>query len=173
MKRIAIPLFLGIVLISLQTTLVMFLPIQPIRPDFVLIFTLYLALSYPPISGGVLAFIMGYLTDLFSGNALGFYTLTRPLLFYAVQIYRSRFYLEGFTFQFLLTSVAVLLEGFLILLLLICLNPFPLPNVYLPFFTVLFPQSLVTGLLAPVLFSLFDKGSDFVFRNYDTSLKER
>jgi len=173
MKRIAIPLFLGVILISLQATLVMFLPIQRIRPDLVLIFTLYLGLSYPPISGGILAFAMGYLTDLFSGNALGFYALTRPLLFYAVQAYRSRFYLEGFTFQSLLAFVAVLLEGFLVLLLMVCLNPSPLPNLYPTLITVLLPQSLGTGLLAPVLFSFFDKGSDFVLSKYETSLKER
>jgi rod shape-determining protein MreD len=173
MKRIAIPLFLGIVITSLQATLVMSLPIQRVRPDFILIFTVYLGLSYPPISGGILAFVMGYLTDLFSGNALGFYTLTRPLLFYAVQVYRSRFYLEGFTFQFFLTFIAALLEGFLVLFLLVCLSPSPLPNLYPTLFTVLLPQFFVTGLLSPVLFSLFDRGLDFVFRDYDGSLKER
>ena len=173
MKRIVLPLFLGIVLISLQATLVMFLPIQRIRPDFVLILTVYLGLSYPPISGGVLAFVMGYLTDLFSGNALGFYTLTRPLLFYAVQVYRGRFYLKGFTFQFLLTLIGAFLEGFLILLLLVCLSPSPLPSLYPTLLGVLLPQFLATGLLAPILFSLFDKGSDFALREYDASLKER
>jgi rod shape-determining protein MreD len=173
MRRIVVPLLAGIVLTSLQATIVMFLPIQRIRPDFVLIFTVYLGLSYPPISGGILAFCMGYLTDLFSGNTVGFYTLTRPLLFYAVQIYRNRFYLQGFPFQFLITLTAAFLEGFFVLFLLVCLNPSPLPNLYPTLLTVLLPQFLVTGLLGPVLFFYFEKGSEFLSRKFDASARAR
>ncbi len=173
MKRIAAPLLLGVVLMSIQTTLVMFLPIQRVRPDLVLMLILYLGLSYPPISGGILAFALGYFTDLFSGNVLGLYTLTRPLLFYGVQVYRSRFYLEGFVFQSLLACISVLLEGLFVFFLMVCLNPSPFPGLHPPFFTVLLPQSLFTGLLAPAVFALFDRGLDFVSGKREAGLKQR
>ena len=81
MKRVVPPLLIGILFIILQTTLLSSFPIQRFRPDILLIFTLYLAFLFPPILGGILAFFMGYLMDLFSGNALGFYTFSRPLIF--------------------------------------------------------------------------------------------
>ncbi|MDP2971789.1 MAG: rod shape-determining protein MreD, partial [Deltaproteobacteria bacterium] len=56
-----------------QTTWFTFPPIRWIRPDIVLILTLYLGLSSPPISGGILVFFLGYLMDLFSGNGFGLY----------------------------------------------------------------------------------------------------
>ena len=68
MRRIVFPLLLGIVFLTLQTTLLTSLPIQRIRPDIILILILYLGLFYPPISGGILALFMGFLMDLFSGN---------------------------------------------------------------------------------------------------------
>jgi len=63
-----------------------------IRPDIVLIFTFYLGLSCRPISGGIVSFFVGYLMDLFSGNALGLYTFSRPLLFYGAHFFRTRFF---------------------------------------------------------------------------------
>jgi len=162
MRRVLLPLFLGILFLTLQTTLLMSLPIHRIRPDIVLILTLYLGLSYPPISGGILAFFMGYLMDLFSGNVLGLYSLSRPLIFYIAQIFKDRFYLEGLLSQFLFVFLSAMAEGFLLLILLTGLNPSPLGNLYPLLFTVLLPQSLSTGLITPILFPLFRRGSLFL-----------
>ena len=118
MKRIIFPLLVGILFLILQTTLLPSFPIQRIRPDILLILTLYLAFLFPPIFGGILAFFMGYLMDLFSGNAFGFYTFSRPLVFFAAQFFKERFYLEGFYSQFLFVFVFAMLEGILILILL-------------------------------------------------------
>lgn len=162
MRRVFLPLFLGILFLTLQTTLLMSLPIQRIRPDIVLILTLYLGLSYPPISGGILAFFMGYLMDLFSGNVLGLYSLSRPLIFYLAQIFKDRVYLEGFLSQFLFVFLSAVVEGFLLLILFSGLNPSPLGNLYPLLFTVLLPQSFSTALITPILFPLFRRGSLFL-----------
>jgi rod shape-determining protein MreD len=172
MKRAVLPFFLGVLLLTLQTTLLMSLVNQRIRPDLVLILTLYLGLSYPPISGGILAFFLGYLMDLFSGNVLGLYTLSRPLIFYIAQIFKDRVYLEGFLSQFLFVFLSALVEGFLLLLLLNGLNPNPLGNLYPSLLTVLLPQSLSTGLMTPVLFSLFRKGSLFLSNPKGMGIRE-
>ncbi len=173
MRRVVLPLFLIIFFLTLQTTLLTSFPIQRIRPDIVLILTLYLGLSYPPIPGGILAFFMGYLMDLFSGNALGLYTLSRPLIFYIAQIFKDRFYLEGFLSQFLFVFLSGLVEGFLLLILLNGLNPNPLGNLYPLLFTVLLPQSFSTGLVTPILFSLLHKGSFFLSNPKRMGIKER
>jgi rod shape-determining protein MreD len=168
-----LPLFVGILLLILQATLLPFFPIHRIRPDILLIFTLYLGLSFPPFSGGFLAFSMGYLMDLFSGNALGFYTLSRPLVFFAAQFFRERFYVEGFYSRFLFAFIYSMLEGFLIFILMNAFHSTPLGNLYPLLFTFLLPQSFFTALVTPPLFFLFKQGSSFLFRQPEKGMMEK
>ncbi len=173
MKRFALPLFAGVLFLIMQTTLLSFLPIQRIRPDILLIFTLYLTFLLPPISGGILAMCLGYLMDLFSGNALGFYTFTRPLLFFAAHFFKEQFYLEGFSSQFLFAFAFGLLEGFLIFVLLNALQPVSLGTLSPALFTFLLPQSFFTGLITPILFYLFQKVASPFFLQPEQGIKER
>ena len=173
MKRVILPLLLGIFLLILQTTLLPFFPIHRIRPDILLIFTLYLGLSFPPVSGGILAFSIGYLMDLFSGNALGFYALSRPLVFFTAQFFRERFYLEGFYSKFLFAFIYAMLEGLLILILMGALHSAPLGDLYPLLFTFLLPQSFMTALVTPLFFFLFQKGSSFLFRQPEKGIMEK
>jgi len=173
MRRIVVPLLLGVIFLTFQTTLLTPLPIQRIRPDIVLILILYLGLFYPPILGGILALFMGFLTDLFSGNGFGLYTLSRPLIFYVAQFFKGRFYLESFTSQFLFVFIFGLVEGLLILILLSGLNPGPIGNLYPLLFTLLLPQSFFTGLATPILFFLLRKGSFLLFRHHEMGVMEK
>jgi rod shape-determining protein MreD len=157
MKRNAILLLLGILFLTFQTTLLFCLPIQRIRPDIILVLILYWGFTLPPVSGGIHALFLGYLMDLFSGNSFGLYAFTRPLLFYLTQLFKGRLYLESFPSQSFFVFVFALFEGLLILTLLAALNPAPLGNLYLPFFTFFLPQSFLTGMIAPVLFFFLQK----------------
>jgi len=170
MKRILIPLFLGVLFLIVQTTWFTFLPIRRIRPDIVLILTLYLGLSSSPISGGILVFILGYLMDLFSGNGFGLYAFSRPFLFYCAQLFKDRIYLESVPSRSLFVFLFALTEGFILLILLKVLNPEHLPNLYPLFFTVFLPQSLSTALLSLVLFSLLKKGSSLLYAEPGTGI---
>jgi len=173
MKRVIPPLLGGIFFLILQTTVLSSFPIQRVRPDILLIFTLYLAFLFPPIFGGILAFFIGYLMDLYSGNTLGFYTFSRPLIFFAAQFFKERFYLEEFSFQFLFAFIFGMLEGILILILMNALQPVSLGNLYPLLFTFLLPQSFFTGLATPPLFFLFQKGSSLLFHQPEKGIKER
>lgn len=173
MRRLILPLLAGIFFLVFQTTFLSFLPLQRVRPDVLLIFTLYLAFSFSPIFGGILAFFLGYLMDLFSGNSLGLYAFSRPLVFFAAQLLRERFYLEGFGFQFLFAFLFSLSEGIFISVLINALQPIPLGSFYPSFFTCLFPQAFFTGLVAPFLFFLFRKGSSFLSRQPEQGIGER
>ena len=173
MKRLVLTLLIGTLFLILQTTWLSSFPIRRIRPDILLILILYLAFLFPPIFGGVLAFFMGYLMDLFSGNVLGCYTLSRPLVFFAAQFFKERFYVEGSSSQFLFAFVFALLEGILILILMNTLQPISLGNLYPLLFTFLLPQSFFTGLATPFLFFLFQKGSSLLFLQPEKGMKER
>jgi rod shape-determining protein MreD len=171
MKRFVPLLLAGILLLILQTTWLSFFPIQRIRPDLLLIFTLYLAFLFPPFFGGILAFFMGYLMDLFSGNTLGFYTFSRTLVFFATQFLKERFYLEGFSFQFLFAFIFSILEGGILLMLINGLEPVSFGTLYVSLFAFLLPQSFFTGLVAPFLFLLFQKGTSLLFRQDEQGIK--
>jgi len=173
MKRMILPLLVGILFLTVQTTLFALSPIQRVRPDIVLILTLYLALYYPPVSGGVLAFLMAFLTDLFSGNSFGLYTLSRTFLFYVAQFLKDRVYMEDFLSKFFFVFIFALVEGLLILLLLKALNPGFLSRLFFLFFTFLIPQSFFTGLVTPILFYLFDKGSSWLPNQHGMGIGER
>jgi len=159
MKRFFYPFLAGVLLLTFQATLLAVLPIQRFRPDLVLILVLFLGFSYPTVLGGLLAFSLGYLVDLFSGNTFGLYTFTRPLIFFVAQLFKNHFYWQGFSFQFLFVFMFTLLEGLLILLLVSALNPSPFHSLYSSVIPYLLPQSIFTGLVTPILFPLFDKGS--------------
>ncbi len=163
MRRVFFPLLLGIVFLTLQTTWPASPYIRWVRPDLVLILTLYLGLSSSPISGGMLAFFLGYLMDLFSGNGFGLHAFSRLFLFYSAQFFKDRIYLESFPSRFLFVFLFALAEGIVLLILLRALNPEHLPNLYRQFFISFFPQSLLTAILSPPLFSLLRKGSSLLY----------
>ncbi len=157
MKRILLPLSVGILFVTLQTTLLSLPVFQRIRPDLVLILVFIFALSFSPILGGLLSLFLGYLMDLFSGNTFGLFTFSRPIVFYIAQIIKDRFFLENLQSRFLFTFFLGLIEGLFILILLKVLNPGPFSHLYPLFYTCLLPQTFFTGLLALLLIPLFNK----------------
>jgi len=173
MRRILLFIVLGVLILTVQTTLLRFFPIQRIRPDFMLVFTLFLGFSFPPIPGAILAFLMGYFFDLFSGNSFGLYAVSRLLLFYGACLFTSKFYLEGFSSQFIFVFLSAFLEGLLILMLLTFLSPEPLFHLYPSFLLSLFPQSTFTALITPMLFLLFRKGSALFVRENGMRVQEK
>ncbi len=173
MKRVILPLFAGVLILILQTTWLSCSPIQRIRPDILLIFTLYLAFLFPPFLGGILAFFMGYLMDLFSGNTLGLYAFSRTLVFFGTQFLKERFYLEGFSFQFLFAFAFSFAEGGLLLVLINGRGPASLENFFISLLTVLLPRSFCTALLTPFFFSLFQKGIAVVISQPEQGIKAR
>lgn len=172
MKRILLFFLLGVLVLTFQTTLLRFFPIQRIRPDFMLIFTLYLGFSFSPIPGAILAFFLGYLVDLLSGNTFGLYTFSRPLLFYGAYLFKSKFYVEGFSSQFIFVFLLAFLEGILILMFLTLLSPEPLLGLYPSYFVSLFPQATFTALITPLFFILARRGFVFLGKKNGGSMHE-
>lgn len=166
------PLLLGILLLTLQTTWPASSFLRWIRPDLILILTLYLGLSSSPISGGILAFFLGYLMDLVSGNGFGLFTFSRPFLFYCTQLFKDRIYLESFLARFLFVFVFALIEGLVLLTFLKALNPEHLPNLLRQFLVGFFPQSILTALLSPALFSLLRRGASLLHAQPRTGIVE-
>ncbi len=173
MRRILFFTLLGVLTLTLQTTLLRFVPIQRIRPDFMLIFTLYLGFSFPPVAGAILAFFLGYSVDLFSGNTFGFYALSRPLLFYGAYLFKSKFYVEGFSSQFVFVFLLTFLEGLLLLVFLSLLSLEPLFHLYPSFLLSLLPQSTFTAMITPPVFALSQWGVGRLAKRNGVTLPEK
>ena len=166
MKRAAFFLLMVVVSLTLQTTLLTFAPIQRGRPDLLLILTIYFGFSMSTVSGGLLAFCMGTLLDLFSGNVFGLYAFTRSLIFFTTRLFKHEFYWEGFSFQLVFVFTVAMLEGFFLFLLLSGLSSHPLRNLFPAMFTPLLPQSLCTALITPLLFFVFRKAVHFLLAEH-------
>ncbi len=173
MRRIIPPILLIIIFLTIQMTFFSPIIVNRIRPDLMMITTLYLSLSYPPISGGFLAFFIGYLMDVFSGNSFGLFTFVRPFIFYIALFFKDRFYLESFHSQSFFTFIFTLTEGILILILLKVLNPGPVQSLYPLWFTRFLPQAVSTAIISPFFFFIFRKGSFLIFHYPSRGAGER
>jgi rod shape-determining protein MreD len=114
MKQSVVYLVGGLVALLLQTTIFSHLPI---KPDFVLILVVSIALSQLTFAGAVLAFLLGCLTDVFAGSTPGFFTLTKTVVFFLVYSTRGRLYFESYLSKAALVLLIALIEGFMLMLL--------------------------------------------------------
>jgi rod shape-determining protein MreD len=71
----------ALVSLALQTTVPRLLPIAALFPDLVLILAVDLGLRHYGILAAVMAFVIGYATDAFSGSQLGLNALMLTLVF--------------------------------------------------------------------------------------------
>lgn len=71
---------LGLVLLALQTTAFRFLGVSSLRSPLVLPVVLFAAFRLEPTRGLILAFLLGYASDLFGGGAKGIGPLVMILL---------------------------------------------------------------------------------------------
>ena len=86
MKRILILLLAGLIAVVVQVTIFTWLPLGRFKPDLVLIVVLYIGFFLPPTEGGVLAFLLGYLEDLFAGSVLGLFTFARVVAWFLAKL---------------------------------------------------------------------------------------
>ena len=173
MKRFLFLLLTGIFFLTVQTTLLTSPLIQRIRPDLLFVLTLYLGFSLPTLTGGILAFFLAYLMDLFSGNHLSLYMLSRPLIFVGVQLTKNRFYWQGFPSQFLFPVVFAHLEGGMFLVFLLTLSPHSLHHFSITWLDPFLPRSLCTAILTPILFSWLHTGMSQFERKDELGLRRK
>ena len=111
---------------------------------------------------------MGYLDGSLFGKCLRPLYLFQAPPFLLAQLFKVRFYLEGFLSQFLFVFLFALLEGLLILSSSAGFNPVPSATSILSSSPPLLPQSFLTGLITPILFLPFRKGIFLLFPQYGT-----
>lgn len=79
---------------------------------------LYLALhDYNAAHGTILAFVIGYLTDIFAGSPMGLHTFTTVLVFLVARGAALRLFFQGWVFEVILVFLFAFASRILLLLL--------------------------------------------------------
>ncbi|MEM1415050.1 MAG: rod shape-determining protein MreD [Myxococcota bacterium] len=148
----------GFVLLVLQTTLLSPLFVPPLTPNLLLPLVVFVGVvqDLPIARGALLAFVMGYLLDLFGGNQLSVQTFLMVALFLVARGAGLRLFLRNPGFQFVLTLVlALLVGGATLALRAIFGSPPPFTGgEVLGAVGVLLGPALATALAAPIVFPI-------------------
>ncbi|MBE0598480.1 MAG: rod shape-determining protein MreD [Desulfuromonadales bacterium] len=111
MTRIFAYYSLGFVFILLQTALFpRFLPFF-LKPDLLLVLIIYLGLNENYVRGGVLAYLLGCLLDVFAGNYLGLYGVACLATVFVVRGVADRLNTESSLLLLVLVFCGTFLQG--------------------------------------------------------------
>lgn len=138
--------------IAVQTTALAGIPHQLAKPDLLLILIVFFALSSTPLAGALLAFLSGYMMDIFSGSIFGIHTLSKTAVFFLTILVKDRFYVKNPIFQVGIIFSLSIIEGFIIISILGLVSP--VENLLPSFFAFIIPKSLITGLVGPFFIAL-------------------
>lgn len=148
-------LLLGLALLVLQSLWHHVLPQQTLHPMLVLPTVLYMAVgAFSLARGAALSFVLGYMADAFSGLPMGLYTFSFLNVFLLSRVAGLKLFLHGVVFQVLLTFVASLAIGVLVLGLHVLFGRDQHQLAMLPAFGVVAAQGLCTALCSPMVFAL-------------------
>ncbi len=145
--------FFTILLVVLQKTLLDLLFGGRIGIEVSIILVIYAGFRLDMVRGGVLAFLMGFLLDCVSGTIMGLYTFIYVMIFIISHLLSPRIYGERMLFIMSYTLTCVLLEGLFIFAIYWFIYG---TDVSPGLLRTYLPQALVTGVLSPALFTLFN-----------------
>ena len=148
-------LLLGIVFLSLQTTILNFSPFIPVKPDLIIIMVAYLGIFQGSVRGVFLAAILGYLTDTLSGSIIGLFTFLRIITFFLTKLACENLYLKNTFSQIILIIMLSIIDGILLLSTLYAFGS--VENLW-GFVARLLPfQAVLNGMFGPLIFLILNK----------------
>ncbi len=107
--RVVYFLFIGTLLLALQTTILHVLPDWIGRPDLLFMLVVFLATDMETFKGALLVLLFGFLMDIFSGVYLGMYPMLYLLMYFGIKMVAKHFVLVEHTHQVPLIVVSYLL----------------------------------------------------------------
>lgn len=119
MKRFTIIFILGLVFLTLQSSLLPLILPWGLKPDFLVILITYLGLHETLGRGAFTAYVLGLLQDVFAGQVLGLYGLALLVTFVSVRLLARRFNTESFLLILFMVGSCTLIEGGMLIFLLL------------------------------------------------------
>lgn len=149
----AFMLGLGFALLFVQGIVQHLVVTEWLYPSLVLPLVLYMAVGeFSLARGASLAFVLGYLNDAFAGISMGLLTFAMVAVFLLARVAGLKLFLHGVVFQVLLTFVASVAVGMLIMGLHVVFERSHLAIV--PAVALVAAQSAATALVSPLVFAL-------------------
>jgi len=155
MKKWVIFLLLPLLALILQSTLLNYIPSGRFKPNIILMIVIYMGLFQPSLMGASVVFFAGFLTDIFSGSIFGTNIFLNLLVYSVSSLFSEKFYLLGIPlgmfFVFLLSAFHS--SALIVILYMAGRISFINEGIIL----TLISQSILTALISPVIFLLFNK----------------
>jgi len=160
MKLSLLFLFVGFLLVLLQTTLLHLLPLGPIVPDLILVLCVYWGLNHPTAGAVLGSFILGYSVDVFSSPLLGLNAFAMSLVFLAVYISSRCLWIHNSLLGAAVVFFAALVKaGALITASVLFLA---VEGFWAGVLKYMFFEALVAAIVAPALFFLLRRGQRYL-----------
>ncbi|MBI5875261.1 MAG: rod shape-determining protein MreD [Deltaproteobacteria bacterium] len=150
MKNFVIYLFLALLFLVIDNTLLHLLFPPFLIPDVILIMVFYLGFNNRSASGALTAFSLGYLTDVFSAGVVGTSSFTLVFVFAVTSLLAKLISLDNMLVKIGGTAFMSIVKGTLTYLILRFLNQ------GIPFY-IIFPAAIFTGIASPFVFNLLKR----------------
>lgn len=148
-------LLLGFALVVIQTTLFSFSPLNFLKVDFLLILAIYVGFYRPPFRGIFMAFLLGSILDVFSGNPAGIFAFLRVLSCSLSKALSRKIFLEGILLQIGVVFILSIVDSLAMVMLMKAFQ-LGLPKGAIIFQGIL-RQAFVLALVSPLLLHLLRK----------------
>jgi rod shape-determining protein MreD len=135
--------------IIIQVSLLPVFIMPSFKPDLLLVIMVFLALRGSFEAGAPLAWLLGMLSDVYSGLYLGLNALSFLISFFVIKSVSDRLYADS-AILFVLTVAGVTVAGFTLNLLLIVMFTSS-PGIVYSMFADLFPRLLVNAFVASIV----------------------
>lgn len=126
-----------------------------VKPDLLLIITIFLSLSSPKGQAIKTAAAAGFIKDITSSSVLGSNAVSFLLMAVFMNYHQRKFYRERAGTQILITFLGCFIAGLLVIVLNIIAGQVLAP--YRPFLIRVFKGAVYTGIISPLVFLLLSK----------------
>ena len=152
--KLVIGLFIGIVLMVLESSVLSFLPLDFFKPDFGVPMVIYATLFLGPLAGLLTAIILGLMQEVLSNAPAGSILFTKLSIFIICVFLRNKLYIDSkYSFSYVCSGFVVL-DSFLFLALSL-LSKGETGNILnVLFYTI--PNAIFTGFLAIFIFAFIE-----------------
>ncbi len=162
MRNYIYRVFVVLVVLIIHNTIFKFFSISGIRPDLLLLVTLYAAFKYGSMEGQITGFVAGLGMDIFSGGLFGVGAFTKTLIGFVSGMFKKRIYSENV----LIILVYIFIASFFNGIIFIIMNKIFMSNsinFWDYIYRILLIEIVYNCVVGVFLFALFEK-LDRVFR---------
>lgn len=173
MKSAAVMIALGAMLLTIQGVVGMLVSLHPFTPNLLLPIVLYLGVT-PDIAflrGALIAFVLGYMLDIFGGSPMGLHTFVLMATYLLTRGTGISLSSRGVVFGFSLTFALATFTGAAVLALRAIFERGMPPSTTAMILKTIFAPAATTALLAPVVFALLAAIETFVLPSRRTADK--